>query len=697
MTFLNPAILIGLFAASIPVIIHLLNLKKLKNVEFSTLMFLKELQKNKIRKIKIKQWLLLLLRVLIIIFIVLSFARPTLKGVNIAGVTSAAKTTSAFLIDNSFSMSVIDQQGSFLNQTKNLTEKIISLHQEGDEIFVKFLGSDSLSELNISNDNFLNSIESNNISFLKPDLMQNLISAAELVNKNKNFNREIFLFSDFQRNLFNSDIEKKNFSELFNNRVKLYCFPFRKEDIFNLSIDEIVPENQIIQKGNNLNFIVTVTNHSQQNLDNRFLSLYLNDKRVAQKSFNINANETQKINIETTLYNDGFLKIYAEIETDDVEFDNKFFLTINIPDNITILIFRNEISSPDFLKLALQSLPDNKIKITEKNVLQKPSVQLNDYDVIILVSDYYDDLSQLKNYVEQGGSIVIIPPNKLNLNNFNLIIRSLGLGEFENIFSTEKNSALQFDKVDFEHPVFKDLFAQNQKKIDSPSITKFLKNSSLKGTSIISLSDNSKFLVENKIDKGKVFLFNSAINPEWSDLQLKSIFAPLIIKSVFYLSQKDFNSYQLKAGEEFIFNISKIKAPKLIIERPDGTEDYFQLNESNSKILKYNKTNLAGIYNLLNEQQLLTSFSVNHHQSESKQDYLSFEEFSKLLNNFKFSAQLTEIKPNQNPIEKINQSRFGTELWKLFVLLTIIVAIIEMIISRNNKKEIQSLTEVDIK
>ena len=70
MTFLNPAVLIGLAAASIPILIHLLNLRKLKTIEFSTLIFLRELQKNKIRRVKLKQLLLLALLVLIILMIV---------------------------------------------------------------------------------------------------------------------------------------------------------------------------------------------------------------------------------------------------------------------------------------------------------------------------------------------------------------------------------------------------------------------------------------------------------------------------------------------------------------------------------------------------------------------------------------------------------------------------------------------------
>ncbi len=106
MVFLNPSILLGLLAASIPILIHLLNFRKLQKVEFSTLSFLKELQKSKIKKIKIKQWLLLLLRVLIIVFLVLAFARPTLENVSIAGATSTAKSSSVFIIDNSFSMNL---------------------------------------------------------------------------------------------------------------------------------------------------------------------------------------------------------------------------------------------------------------------------------------------------------------------------------------------------------------------------------------------------------------------------------------------------------------------------------------------------------------------------------------------------------------------------------------------------------------
>ena len=71
MTFLNPLVLFGLVAAAIPLIIHLINFRRPKRVDFSSLEFLKELQKTTMQRVRIKQWLLLLLRTLAIACLIL--------------------------------------------------------------------------------------------------------------------------------------------------------------------------------------------------------------------------------------------------------------------------------------------------------------------------------------------------------------------------------------------------------------------------------------------------------------------------------------------------------------------------------------------------------------------------------------------------------------------------------------------------
>jgi hypothetical protein len=80
MNFLNPFALLGLAAAGIPVLLHLLNLRKLRTIEFSTVQFLLELQQTRVRKLKMQQILLLILRTLVVLFAVFALARPTIPG-----------------------------------------------------------------------------------------------------------------------------------------------------------------------------------------------------------------------------------------------------------------------------------------------------------------------------------------------------------------------------------------------------------------------------------------------------------------------------------------------------------------------------------------------------------------------------------------------------------------------------------------
>jgi len=194
MVFLNPSILLGLLASLIPIVIHLLNLRKLNRIEFSTLDFLKELQKNKIKRIKIKQWILLILRVLIILFIVISFARPTLENASIAG-TSAAKTTSIFLLDDSPSMGVIGNNGSFFNESKENLNTLLNQFNEGDELhLLTSSGLVDISSVNIQNiREKLNNIGLTGISGNFSGTFYS--GVAELI-KSDNFNKEIYLFTD---------------------------------------------------------------------------------------------------------------------------------------------------------------------------------------------------------------------------------------------------------------------------------------------------------------------------------------------------------------------------------------------------------------------------------------------------------------------------------------------------------------------
>lgn len=75
--FTNTLMLAGMAALAIPILIHLLLKRKKKQVPFSTIRFFQLQDEQSSRRRKLRNWLLLALRLLIVTLLVLAFARPT--------------------------------------------------------------------------------------------------------------------------------------------------------------------------------------------------------------------------------------------------------------------------------------------------------------------------------------------------------------------------------------------------------------------------------------------------------------------------------------------------------------------------------------------------------------------------------------------------------------------------------------------
>ncbi len=695
MIFLNPAILFGLLAASIPVIIHLFNLRKLKKIDFSTLAFLKELQKNKIRKIKLKQWILLALRVLIILFVVMAFARPTLQSVKIGGTTSAAKTTAVFILDDTFSMSVVDQKGSYFNQAKQIIKDVISQLQEGDEVGVVLVSNPSSEKKLTSNlSDFIKQIDRTDLSYASGDLNTSIVKAAQLISESKNFNKEVYVLSDFQKNKIDQQNLKNDVSEILNKSVKLYSFYLADKDVFNLSIAELKINNQIFEKDKPISFLITITNNSKQDVSNSVVSLFLNNERAAQKSFDVKAGQSTLVEIEAVPKSTGFIDVTTEIETDEILQDNKRFASVFIPEKISIGLFYENPSDATFVDLALQSTGDNRYSIEKKNLSQILSQRLNQFQSIIIIANSTNGVDQLKSYLKSGGGIMLFPSSVSDVPKLNQFYRQIGLNISITFVGKISSSDLKikFDKIDFNNPVFQNIFqTEDKKKFESPEINAYYKNSII-GTQIISLVDGSSFLSEVKVGQGKILIFNSSPVLSWSDFPIKSIFTPLINNSIVYLSSKEREENVFLAGEEVSVNLRNSNPSQIKVIRPDNSQEFINLKESNLKdYLIYSNTNLAGIYKFYSGDNKIEDISINTDPSESKTVYASELDFENYLKEIKFSGDYVTIDKNSNISEKILQARFGSELWRYFLLIAIILALLEMTIARNAKKDLEGL------
>jgi Aerotolerance regulator N-terminal/von Willebrand factor type A domain len=134
-SFLNPLFLFGLAAAALPILIHLFTRRRPRETPFPSLEFLSEVHQSEIRRLKLKQWLLLLLRTLAVAAIALAMARPALRGS--AGMKSRAATTVVALVDVSGSMGAAAAGGGTVSDiARRSVDDLISTLGPSDELLL---------------------------------------------------------------------------------------------------------------------------------------------------------------------------------------------------------------------------------------------------------------------------------------------------------------------------------------------------------------------------------------------------------------------------------------------------------------------------------------------------------------------------------------------------------------------------------
>ncbi len=700
MTFLNPSILFGLFAASIPLLIHLLNLRKIKKVEFSTLAFLKEIQKSKIKKVKLKQWLLLLIRTLIILFLVAAFARPTLESVSLSGISSAAKTSVVFILDNSMSMGYVTENGSYFNQSKKIIREVTGNLHEGDDVsLVTTTSTEPLFTEVESLSRFNKELDVIDISDTKGNISTALLAASKLLKPSKNYNKEIYLFSDFQKNNFSEKNIQKifsqfNFDKAGNRRIKFYLFDIHKKQTQNVAITKFETTNKIFVKDKTIHFNATITNYSKSSVANNIASLFIDDKRSAQQSFSLDAGQSKQVMFETKLTKTGLVNAVLKLEDDKLNADNSRYVGIFIPDKINVLIYTKDTKNTRYIKAALQNNYSENINVTIKTPEDYSYFATKENAVVVFIGSQGFNLTELKKTKNLPKSLIVFPAENDSKNSFNALIKAIGLPGASSLVNMGDNY-LEFDKVDIIHPLFNGLFADKRKgEIESPFIHKYLKVLSDKMINpIVSLIDNSLFLGETNLKKHKILLFTVAPSTAWSNFPIKTIFAPLMERTVRYLSANEERGKFYLAGEPIAINRTNLVIPDIHVMLPNGNDEYISAGKiKGNSIFRYNKTLNAGIYRFYSGNKLIDFATVNIDPRESQNQYSDSKSFAEIFKNSGFNDDIVVVNKYDNLKETITQSRYGTELWRLFLILAFAAAIIEMLVSRSSKKDSVDLT-----
>ena len=131
--FLNPWMLIGGLAIASPILIHLLNKRRFKIVDWAAMDFLFEADKKNRRRVQLENFILLMLRCLAMLLIAFLLARPFLPSGMTGALQQSQKFERVILIDDSLSQRVLNNSQPAMNVVKESIKQMISRFANSDE------------------------------------------------------------------------------------------------------------------------------------------------------------------------------------------------------------------------------------------------------------------------------------------------------------------------------------------------------------------------------------------------------------------------------------------------------------------------------------------------------------------------------------------------------------------------------------
>lgn len=684
MLFANPQILWGLFAISIPIAIHLFNLQRYKKVYFTNVRFLQQLQQQSRRQSVLRHWLVLLFRILAISSLVLAFAKPFIPSP--IGTYDESGGLAAIYTDNSFSMESDAANGPLIDEAILKAREIISNHARSDKFNLETNEFKGIHHRLVSADEINTYIDDVSISPSVRQIQEVLNRQYSILNSEPTTNKTLYIISDFQRSIANFEGFTPDTS------IQHMFIPLKPVRYANLSIDTCWLETPAQQPGQVMQLQVRVTNFDNNPREKIPVRLMVNGTQRALATFDIEPESSAQQTLSFTIRETGLHRGYLELNDYPITFDDRLYFSFRVLPGINVMhIYENEPGS--YVRALFE--PDTLFGLTESNIRQLNYAELHQQQLIILnaLNRISSGLStELSRFVENGGSVFVIPAKDLDHASYANWMQSLNTVVFENADTLR----MRMHKLNILHPLFSDVFepqADGRSAIapetDLPWVN-FRYRLTLPPRksvhTLIELRNGEPFLVADRYGEGNIYVMTSPLNVESTTFPIHAIFVPALYKMAL-LSTPHQRIYNIIGSRESL-GIGNLKPGTEQVFKLSGTEDKFMFIPGHRTInydtylygLDAIKT--AGNYSLTADQDTLLVLAFNYDRRESVPEYLNDQELFDIAEK-EGITNFAVISNTDKPVgQVISELSRGRQLWKYFIVIALVFLFAEILALR---------------
>lgn len=672
MNFVYPSFLFALSAIAIPIIIHLIQLRKYKRLYFSNLKFLQNIEQEQRKSNKLKNLLILLARILSIIFLVLAFAQPYIpqkQGLSVTG-----KNYVSVYIDNSFSMERQGQEGSLLDEAKRKAKEVANAFKADDKF--QLIGN----ELNgnqmrwLSKDDFLDALSELKIRPESKTINNIIESQSTLLNEINADSKYAFIISDFQSNF----VKKQNDFKIDTNIQWNYVY-LQNNNASNVSIDSVWFISPIHQPNSTEKVLIKFSNHSEQDIQNLNYDFKINKQLISKGSVNIAPNTSI---VDTFIYKNkavGYQEAEVNINDQGVSFDNDYYFSYEVHDSKKVCIISDD-ESAKIIESVFQTEPFFQYKSFSSRNIDYQYLQSSNIVFLNDVKEFSSGLlEELKKSLADGNTVVILPSEN-EINNAQSYSTALSLHSLTALVEA-KNKIEKLNKNAF---LYQGVFQNNQNDIlDLPTILKhfsFGTRGKFASQDLLWLENNEPVLKYYPYTSGHVYQFAILLKADFSDFAKHAIIVPTFLRmaSIHYADEGLSNIIGQTNTIKIKLNDIGDKSKKELLKGNVKIIPEIKTQLSNSYIYLADQIREDGIYSLKIDNQEISKIAFNFNREESKMTFLSADDLGDLAN-----EKLSIWESNSSSLTKlIKDESLGKRFWKICVILALVFIGLEILLIR---------------
>ncbi|RZK36503.1 MAG: hypothetical protein EOO61_10260, partial [Hymenobacter sp.] len=525
MEFVFPKFLWGLLGIGIPIVLHLLQLRRPQRIQFTNNNFIKEIEFKKGHR-RLQDLIVLALRIVAITFLTLTFCQPF---ISVGKGPEGVQVVEVFA-DNSASMQL-------LGRAQKLVEQAASAAYA---IGTSYSADTRLQLLGYSNRAATKSAFLTGTAKL-PQRHEHLGWGNSLIKQalSAHTGGPLYVISDFQKN----EMSATEMALLSGDR-EIVLVPQIRPPLGNVYVDSIWLDDAFARVRANVKLHIRLRNGGDRDVKDCPTKVLLEKKQVAAFQATVLAGQLAEISIQVAVPDQSIITGQVQLADAPATFDNVYYFTLQPAQAIQVV----EIGSSPATHTAY-----NGEQLFRYNHMQPQAIDFNrlrQANMVLLneVVELNNTLQEaLQAVVRRGGSLVIIPSALPAAHaTISQLLRVLGTGNIQ-WDAIAKPVQQEVAMPDSRSPFFKEVFGTQPRQVAMPSASPVLQLAG-SGTDILRFRDGEGFLTEFTQGAGRVYVFAAPLNNTYSDFKAHALFIPVMYRLAM-LSYRDDQALAHRIGQ----------------------------------------------------------------------------------------------------------------------------------------------------